>query len=239
MGVLKVGNKNRSKENTSLNENSSRSHAIMQIQIDIKERGQGIQEQVKTAKFSIVDLAGAERGTGNNPKAIRQMEGAKINQSLLCLGNCIQALSQIADKNNENAILQGAGMMLGYGSNANNLSVNGISGNNNKIQQQQQFVPYRGSKLTRILKESIGGNCRTIMIATVSPAAGAYDETYSTLMYAYRAQNIRTNATRNVLNVNNHVSNYAQIVENLKKDNENLKKIIAQKNNKVTKQEPS
>jgi kinesin family protein 18/19 len=42
MGVLKVGNKNRSKENTSLNENSSRSHAIMQVQIDIKERGQGI-----------------------------------------------------------------------------------------------------------------------------------------------------------------------------------------------------
>jgi len=55
------------------------------------------------------------------------------------------------------------------------------------------FIPYRGSKLTRLLKDSLGGNCRTVMIANVSPAVHVFEDTYNTLNYANRAKNIKVN----------------------------------------------
>ncbi|XP_067168039.1 kinesin-like protein KIF18B isoform X2 [Apteryx mantelli] len=62
---------------------------------------------------------------------------------------------------------------------------------------KKTHIPYRDSKLTRLLKDSIGGNCRTIMIAAVSPSMLAYEDTYNTLKYANRAKEIKlsTNAT--------------------------------------------
>lgn len=45
------------------------------------------------------------------------------------------------------------------------------------------FIPYRDSKLTRLLKDSLGGNCRTVMIANVSPFAMHFEETHNTLKY--------------------------------------------------------
>uniref|UniRef100_A0A8C3KM29 Kinesin-like protein n=1 Tax=Calidris pygmaea TaxID=425635 RepID=A0A8C3KM29_9CHAR len=56
---------------------------------------------------------------------------------------------------------------------------------------KKTHIPYRDSKLTRLLKDSIGGNCRTIMIAAVSPCALAYEDTYNTLKYANRAKEIK------------------------------------------------
>jgi kinesin family protein 3/17 len=52
-------------------------------------------------------------------------------------------------------------------------------------------IPYRDSKLTRLLQDSLGGNTKTLMIASISPAADNYDETVSTLRYAARARNIK------------------------------------------------
>lgn len=76
----------------------------------------------------------------------------------------------------------------------------------------KNYVPFRDSKLTRILKDSLGGNCRTVMIANISPSDKCYEDTHNTLKYANRAKNIKTNATRNVLNVEYHVSKYTQII---------------------------
>ena len=110
------------------------------------------------------------------------VEGAKINQSLLVLGNCIQALSDASEKGLKNA-----------------------------------FVPYRGSKLTRLLKDSLGGNCRTVMIAHVAPAVNLFEETYNTLLYAHRAKNIKNNPIRNTLVAETHLSNYVHVINNLKR----------------------
>merc|ERR1712087_612770 len=52
-------------------------------------------------------------------------------------------------------------------------------------------IPYRDSKLTRLLQDSLGGNAKTIMVATVSPASYNFDETITTLRYANRAKNIK------------------------------------------------
>jgi len=59
------------------------------------------------------------------------------------------------------------------------------------VQSKKTHIPYRDSKLTRLLKDSIGGNCRTIMIAAVSPSSLAYEDTYNTLKYANRAKEIK------------------------------------------------
>ncbi|XP_062451356.1 kinesin-like protein KIF18B [Rhea pennata] len=81
---------------------------------------------------------------------------------------------------------------------------------------KKTHIPYRDSKLTRLLKDSIGGNCRTIMIAAVSPSVLAYEDTYNTLKYANRAKEIKLSLTSNVLSLDCHISKYAVICEQLK-----------------------
>ncbi|XP_075379187.1 kinesin-like protein KIF18B isoform X1 [Mycteria americana] len=81
---------------------------------------------------------------------------------------------------------------------------------------KKTHIPYRDSKLTRLLKDSIGGNCRTIMIAAVSPSGLAYEDTYNTLKYANRAKEIKLSLKSNVLSFDCHVSKYAVVCEQLK-----------------------
>ncbi|CAE7208618.1 KIF13B, partial [Symbiodinium sp. CCMP2456] len=59
------------------------------------------------------------------------------------------------------------------------------------------FIPYRNSKLTRVLQESLGGNALTTMMAAISPSKTNSEETYSTLNYAARAKFIKLNASKN------------------------------------------
>ncbi|KAH9138088.1 hypothetical protein LEN26_005403 [Aphanomyces euteiches] len=90
------------------------------------------------------------------------------------------------------------------------------------------FVPYRDSKLTRLLKDSLGGNCRTVMIANISMSVASFEETVNTLKYANRAKNIKTTVTRNVLNVNHHISEYVALIANLRQEITNLKAQLMQ-----------
>lgn len=117
MTLLKVGGRNRTKEATAVHLESSRSHGIILVHLEIKDRNQGIEEQINAAKLLLVDLAGSERAANTQNSGQRMVEGGKINQSLLVLGNCIQALSNVTEKEKKNV-----------------------------------HVPYRGSKLTRLLK---------------------------------------------------------------------------------------
>jgi kinesin family protein 18/19 len=77
--------------------------------------------------------------------------------------------------------------------------------------------------MTRLLKDSLGGNCRTVMIACVSPVAAAYEDTHNTLKYANRAKNIRTQAIRNVVDVSKNISDYDHIIKDLKGEITSLK----------------
>ncbi|RZF42231.1 hypothetical protein LSTR_LSTR004380 [Laodelphax striatellus] len=81
-----------------------------------------------------------------------------------------------------------------------------------------KHIPYRDSKLTRLLKDSLGGNCHTIMIANVSPSVATYEDTYNTLKYATRAKNIKTKVTKNAMSVDLDVGHYVKMVEELKKE---------------------
>lgn len=74
---------------------------------------------------------------------------------------------------------------------------------------EKPYIPYRDSKLTRLLKDSLGGNCRTVMITNISPSSATYEDTHNTLLYANRAKKIKNKLERNVLNVNYHIGKYA------------------------------
>lgn len=178
MQLLHQGNAKRFQAATAANEVSSRSHAVLQVIVESKDRAPGVVANIKVGKLSLVDLAGSERAANTKNTGVRLVEGANINRSLLALGNCINALGEKGNKGN--------------------------------------FVPYRDSKLTRLLKDSLGGNCRTVMIANISSSESAFEETLNTLKYANRAKNIKTNIQRNVLNVNYHISEYVQLINNLR-----------------------
>ncbi|XP_029770754.1 kinesin-like protein KIF18A [Suricata suricatta] len=84
--------------------------------------------------------------------------------------------------------------------------------------RKNQHIPYRNSKLTRLLKDSLGGNCQTIMIAAVSPSSLFYDDTYNTLKYANRAKDIKSSLKSNVLHLDNHITQYVKICNEQKEE---------------------
>ncbi|KAH9380383.1 hypothetical protein HPB48_017622 [Haemaphysalis longicornis] len=79
-----------------------------------------------------------------------------------------------------------------------------------------QRVQYRNSKLTHILKDSLGGTCQTLMIAAVSPSKLSFSETHNTLKYAERAMKIQLQAKKNILSVNVHMSMYSGLINDMK-----------------------
>ncbi|XP_075846136.1 kinesin-like protein KIF19 isoform X2 [Microtus pennsylvanicus] len=86
-----------------------------------------------------------------------------------------------------------------------------------------KYINYRDSKLTRLLKDSLGGNSRTVMIAHISPASTAFEESRNTLTYAGRAKNIRTRVKQNLLNVSYHIAQYTSIIADLRGEIQRLK----------------
>ncbi|KAF2418683.1 kinesin-domain-containing protein [Tothia fuscella] len=174
MEMVVRGNEYRTMSPTEANATSSRSHAVLQINVALKDRNADISEPHTMATLSIIDLAGSERASATKNRGERLLEGANINKSLLALGSCINALCDPRKRNH---------------------------------------VPYRNSKLTRLLKFSLGGNCKTVMIVCVSPSSAHFDETQNTLRYANRAKNIQTKVTRNVYNVNRHVKDFLKKID--------------------------
>jgi kinesin family protein 3/17 len=126
---MEKGSKNRTKANTDMNADSSRSHSLFLIQIESTETVNG-EQCFKTGKLNFVDLAGSERQSKTNATDVRLDEAKNINLSLLALSNVISCL----------------------------------------VDGKSAHIPYRDSKLTRLLKDSLGGNTKTVMIAACSPA---------------------------------------------------------------------
>ncbi|XP_023670709.2 kinesin-like protein KIF19 isoform X2 [Paramormyrops kingsleyae] len=99
---------------------------------------------------------------------------------------------------------------------------NCINALSDKAGRATQFVNYRDSKLTRLLKDALGGNSRTVMITHISPASTNFEESRNTLMYADKAKNIKTKVKRNLLNVSYHIAQYTSIIAELRKEIERL-----------------
>ena len=89
------------------------------------------------------------------------------------------------------------------------------------------FVPYRDSKLTRLLKESLGGNTKSIMIACISPSHLCYEETINTLKYASRARAIKRKVKKNIKKPK---LQYKHVIDGLKDEISQLKIKLIDKN---------
>ena len=158
-GLINKGNKLRHIASTSMNKESSRSHAVFSIYVKIINKNYPLKH--KESVFHLIDLAGSERQKSAQTSGERLREAGVINKSLMCLSFVIQTLS----------------------------SENG----NNK------HIHYRDSKLTFLLKDSLGGNSKTCVIANVSPLYEHMGETISTLCFAQRAKQIKNQLTLNEL----------------------------------------
>lgn len=84
-------------------------------------------------------------------------------------------------------------------------------------------MPYRDSKLTRLLKDSLGGNSKTLMMCNISPAASQFEETLNTLKYANRAKRIKTKPRENKKLVELHIAEYKNIIKELKTEIDDLR----------------
>ena len=85
------------------------------------------------------------------------------------------------------------------------------------VDGKSTHIPYRDSKLTRLLQDSLGGNTKTMMVACLSPADNNYDETISTLRYANRAKNIKNKPKINEDPKDAMLREYQEEIQNLKK----------------------
>lgn len=200
--LIEQGNGVRQVAATKMNERSSRSHSCFMIKIETKtvdivtmDDGKEVkQTSTVTARLNLVDLAGSERQSKTQATGARLKEGAAINKSLTALGNVINALA-------------GAQAPAAKGK-----------------KKKKTHIPYRDSKLTRLLQDSLGGNAHTLMIAAISPAADNYDETLSTLRYADRAKQIKNVSKRNE-DVNQ------QVISKLRAEIDDLRRqLLAQQN---------
>ena len=193
--LLERGSENRATSSTTMNEISSRSHAIFIITLEqtilMKDNNLDCKNySTKISKLNLVDLAGSERTRITGAKGKQLEESKRINKSLSALGNVINALTE----------LKGA-----------------------------LHIPYRDSKLTRLLEDSLGGNCKTTMITMISPCQDFISETLSSLCFSRRAKKIKNKPKINEeINHKALISQYEIQLNNLrnelKKKNEILEK---------------
>ncbi|XP_055985479.1 kinesin-like protein KIF15 [Sorex fumeus] len=157
--VLSGGWRNRRVASTSMNRESSRSHAVFTITVESMEKSNDV-VNIRTSLLNLVDLAGSERQKDTHAEGMRLKEAGNINRSLSCLGQVITALVDVG---------------------------NG----------KQRHVCYRDSKLTFLLRDSLGGNAKTAIVANVHPGSRCFGETLSTLNFAQRAKLIKNKAVVN------------------------------------------
>lgn len=158
--ILKLGYNNRHVGETNMNRESSRSHAVFQLSLEVNEDQLNGVRVTRSSRFTLVDLAGSERQKDAQTSGERLKEAGQINKSLSALGNVINALSV-------------------------------------ETSNRPRHVHYRDSKLTFLLRDSLGGNSKTVLIGTISPAESCIAETLSTLQFAKRAKNITNRVVLN------------------------------------------
>jgi hypothetical protein len=168
LALIKSGEAHRHVGSTDMNEKSSRAHTLFKIIVESTSTCG--KEAVRVSTLYLVDLAGSESAKMTNSKGERAREAKHINQSLLTLSTIIQRLSE--DRHQAGASKDGSA-------------------------PRKQHLPYRDSKLTRILESALDGNAQIGIVCTVSPTSKCVEETSNTLKFASRAKMIKMSAKVN------------------------------------------
>ncbi|GFH51194.1 hypothetical protein CTEN210_07670 [Chaetoceros tenuissimus] len=213
--LLAAGEKRRQTGSTGMNKHSSRSHSIFRLIIESRRRiprgntpvknesrnGLNSEDSIASSTFapartsgpvrvstlSLVDLAGSESVRNTGSTGTRQKEGTYINKSLLTLSHVVYKLADASSK----------------------------KGNDGRI--DTMHIPYRDSKLTRLLQPSLGGNAQICIICNISPLSKHIEESHLTLKFASRAKKIKQHATiTEVGDDRTLLENYREEIEELK-----------------------
>ena len=153
LSLLEAGERNRAQACTNLNEHSSRSHALVSINVAVRPPAGG--GPARSAKLHLVDLAGSERVARSHATGAHMKEAQSINRSLSMLGDIVAAL-----------------------------------------QRRASHVPYRNSRLTHLLSDSLGGGAKVAMFVNCSPRAEDVPETLSSLQFADKVKRVELGRAR-------------------------------------------
>jgi len=180
---MEQGWRNRATGATIMNADSSRSHSIFTISVEMMSMSQDVDDikSIKRGKLSLVDLAGSERQAKTGASGDRLKEATKINLSLSALGNVISAL------------VDGKAKHIPYRDSKLTRLLQVKLNQQGKCTFPSALTPlvvFFKKTVRRCIQDSLGGNTKTLMVACLSPADNNYDETLSTLRYANRAKNI-------------------------------------------------
>lgn len=228
--LLDVGDSKRKVGSTGMNRSSSRSHSVFRLVLESRvsnssshsgvpsltpssnssvtsEGSNAIQGPVRISSLSLVDLAGSESVKATGATGTRQKEGQYINKSLLTLGHVVHKLSEISLRAEQQQ------------NNSGGPSITPII---------KEHIPYRDSKLTRLLQPSLGGNARVCIISCISPALANLEESHNTLKFATRAKKIQQHAKiTEVADEKTLLRSYREEIEELKRQLKEARELAA------------
>jgi len=243
--LLAAGEKRRQTGSTNLNKQSSRSHSIFRLIVESRKRiprrsssnfnmnnnstanlsdtsstAESIASStfapattagpVRVSTLSLVDLAGSESVKNTGSTGTRKKEGQYINKSLLTLGHVIYKLAEISSKGGDKRAVDAT------------------------------HIPYRDSKLTRLLQPSLSGNAQICIICNISPLARHIEESHLTLKFASRAKRIKQHATiTEVVDEKSMLENYREEIEELKRQLKEAKDQQKKQQQEKSQQAPS
>ncbi|XP_076283132.1 uncharacterized protein LOC143210285 isoform X2 [Lasioglossum baleicum] len=204
MSYVEEGTRARKTASTLQNPSSSRSHALLTIAVTPEP------SSVACGTSSASASSSTRRGKGSPPRGgskLRLVDLAGSESAATCGG--IHRLKEGANINKS---------LVALGNVISALAERGSTGSG----PGRRFIPYRDSSLTWLLKDALGGNATTIMLATISPASGSYNETAHTLRFAQRAQSV---VNRPVVNEDP----VARVIRELRDEVARLKSLLLEK----------
>lgn len=234
--LLDVGDAKRKVGSTGMNSSSSRSHSVFRLVLESRASSRGgsgpaassnssvasdgdsvtsgrssvtqslgtaVKGPVRISSLSLVDLAGSESVKATGSTGVRQKEGQYINKSLLTLGHVVHKLSEMSARAEKES--------------------------NSLMLPPKEHIPYRDSKLTRLLQPSLGGNARVCIICNVSPVAVNAEESHNTLKFGSRAKTIQQHASiTEIADEKTLLRSYREEIEELKRQLKEARKTAAE-----------
>ncbi|KIJ17540.1 hypothetical protein PAXINDRAFT_73078 [Paxillus involutus ATCC 200175] len=201
--VMERGERHRRTASTDWNERSSRSHSVFRLVIESRERGEG------KAEASGRQTPGTRPPTPGGTR-LQTIGGRSVQMSVLSLIDLAGSEKATSDKERTRE---------GKYINTSLLTLGSVIGTlaENAAKNKTDHVPYRNSKLTRLLQPSLSGDARISVVCTINPDVNAVTESTSTLQFASRIKRVQLNAKKKeVVDTDALIERYRKEIEELK-----------------------
>ncbi|CAK5270175.1 unnamed protein product [Mycena citricolor] len=226
--VLKRGEANRRTASTDWNERSSRSHSVFRVVCESRERG-GSRDHTEDDGVSngrhTPGLSGRSTPGLGGPR-LQAKGGRSVQSSVLSLIDLAGSERATSDKDRTREGRYINTSLLTLGTVISTLAENGAKG-------KHDHVPYRNSKLTRMLQPSLSGNARISVVCTINPDSNAVTETMSTLQFARRIKGVQLNAQKK------EIVDTDALIEKYRKEIEDLKRRLEEREEEASRDAPS